>query len=73
MRVVMMPLLGLAGLMALAVPGQATPASQHGLATATATAPAIMMVRQRCGKGMKRERAWQDKNGAWHGKCVSKH
>jgi hypothetical protein len=73
MRVVMIPLFGLAGLMALAVPGQAAPAAQHGLVAATLAAPAIMMVRQRCGEGMKRQRAWQDKNGAWHGKCVPKH
>jgi hypothetical protein len=30
------------------------------------------MIRQRCGTGMKRANAWQDKAGAWHGPCVAK-
>ena len=70
MRVVMVQLIAAAGLLALAGPGQAAPAAPHGV---SAAAPSITMVRQRCGEGMKREKAWQDKNGAWHGKCVPKH
>ena len=69
MRVMIIPLVALVGLMGLAVPVQAAPAAPHELAVA---APAITMVRQRCGQGYKRENAWQDKQGAWHGRCVPK-
>jgi hypothetical protein len=69
MRAVIMPLVALAGLMGLATPAQAAPAALHDL---TVAAPAITMVRQRCGSGMKRENAWRDKQGAWHGRCVPK-
>ena len=69
MRVVITSLIALTGLIAFAPPGQAAPATPQGLAVA---APAITMVRQRCGAGMKREKAWQDKQGAWHGRCVPK-
>ena len=69
MRVVVTPLIALAGLIGLAAPVQATPALPHHESAVTAP---ITMVRQRCGEGMKREKAWQDKGGAWHGKCVPK-
>lgn len=68
MRVVI-PLIALAALVALAQPGRTAPVAPHGLVVA---APTIELVRQRCGAGMKREKAWRDKNGAWHGKCVPK-
>jgi hypothetical protein len=67
MRAVIISLIAVAGLTA---PVQAAPAVPHDIGVA---APAIIMVRQRCGEGMKRDRAWQDKNGAWHGRCVPKH
>jgi hypothetical protein len=70
MRIVIIPLAAVAGLIALATPGQAAPTAPREFAVA---APATTMVRQRCGQGMKRQKAWQDKNGAWHGKCVPKH
>jgi hypothetical protein len=69
MRAVIVPLVALAGFIVLASPVEAAPAALHELSVA---APAITMVRQRCGEGMKRENAWQDKNGAWHGRCVPK-
>jgi hypothetical protein len=69
MRAVVLPLVSLAGLFALAAPVPAAPVILHDLAV---SAPAITMVRQRCGAGMKRANAWQDKNGAWHGPCVPK-
>jgi hypothetical protein len=67
MRVVIMSFVAVAGFIGLAGPVQAAPAAPHDLA-----APAITMVRQRCGEGMKRENAWRDKYGAWHGRCVPK-
>jgi hypothetical protein len=71
MRPTVFALIATAGAFWLAVPAQATPAfSPHNFAS-TATAPE--MVRQRCGAGMKRAKAWQDKAGAWHGACVPKH
>ena len=69
MRAVILPLVSLAGLIALAAPVPAAPVILHELAV---TAPMVTMVRQRCGVGMKRANAWQDKNGAWHGPCVPK-
>jgi hypothetical protein len=70
MRAVILPLIALAGVVGFAVPVQATLAvPHHEFAVA---APAITTVRQRCGEGTKREKAWQDKSGAWHGKCVPK-
>jgi len=65
----MISLVALAGLVAVALPGRTAPLAPPGLVVA---APTIELVRQRCGQGMKREKAWQDKNGAWHGKCVPK-
>jgi len=69
MRTLIIPLVALAGLVGIAAPVQAAPAALHELAVAV---PAITMVRQRCGEGMKRGKAWQDKTGAWHGPCVPK-
>ena len=69
MRASAVALVAVFGLLAVPATVQATPAAPHDLAL---TAPAITMVRQRCGEGMKREKAWQDKGGAWHGKCVPK-
>jgi hypothetical protein len=69
MRTLIIPLVALAGAIGLAAPVEAAPVALHDLAVA---APAITMVRQRCGEGMKRAKAWQDKTGAWHGPCVSK-
>lgn len=69
MRAVIVPLFALAGFIGLAAPIEAAPIALHDLAV---TAPAVTMVRQRCGEGMKRAKAWQDKNGAWHGPCVPK-
>ena len=70
MRAISPPAVALAGLLCLATPLQAAPVVPHDLGVA---APATTLVRQRCGTGMKREKGWQDKNGAWHGKCVPKH
>jgi hypothetical protein len=70
MRAVIVPLVALTGLVGLAAPAQATPAvPQHEF---TVAAPAVTTVRQRCGEGMRRANAWQDKSGAWHGRCVPK-
>ena len=69
MRTLIIPMVALAGLIGFAAPVQAMPAALHDVVVA---APAITMVRQRCGEGMKRENSWQDKNGAWHGRCVPK-
>jgi hypothetical protein len=69
MRTLIIPLVALAGVVGLAASVQAAPVALHGLAVAT---PWITMVRQRCGEGMKRGNAWQDKTGAWHGTCVPK-
>jgi hypothetical protein len=69
MRAVIVAFVALAGFATLASPATATPiVPRHDLVSA----PAITMVRQRCGEGMKREKAWQDKYGAWHGRCVPK-
>ena len=67
MRTVIIPFIAAAGFLGLAAPVQAVPAAPHYLSVA---APAITMVRQRCGQGRHRENGWQDKQGAWHGKCV---
>ena len=68
MRAMITPLIAIAGLIIeLAGPVQAAPAIPQDLGVA---APAITLVRQRCGHGFHREKAWQDKGGAWHGKCV---
>jgi hypothetical protein len=84
MRVVIIPLVAVAGFIGFATPVQAAPAAPHDLVAAAPaitapgitapgiTAPGITMVRQRCGEGMKRENAWRDKQGAWHGRCVPK-
>jgi len=69
-RALIIPTIALAGLIGLAAPVQAAPIAPHEFAVA---APAITTVRQRCGEGMRREKAWQDKNGAWHGPCVPKN
>jgi hypothetical protein len=71
MRAVILSLAVLVALGGLAVPApvRAAPAVPHEFAVGT---PTIMPVRQRCGQGMKRQNAWQDKQGAWHGKCVPK-
>ena len=69
MRAFVLPLVSLVGLIGLAAPVPAAPVALHEL---TVTAPAITLVRQRCGAGMKRANAWRDKNGAWHGPCVPK-
>ena len=69
MRAVIIPLVALVGLIGLAAPVRAAPVALHELAAAPS---AITMVRQRCGPGMKRENAWRDKQGAWHGRCVPK-
>ena len=71
MRAVIVPFIALTGLIGLAAPTDATPAVPHH--EFRVGAPAITTVRQRCGEGMKREKAWQDKVGAWHGRCVPKH
>jgi hypothetical protein len=71
MRAVIIALVALGGLVALAAPVRATLAVPH-FEFALADR-AITTVRQRCGEGMKREKAWQDKSGAWHGRCVPKH
>ena len=51
---------------------RAMPPAPHQVEV-TVPASAITMVRQRCGQGMKRSSASQDKQGAWHGPCVPKH
>jgi hypothetical protein len=57
-------------LIAVGATAQAAPLVPHR--DFTVSAPASTMVRQRCGVGMKRAKAWQDKGGAWHGPCVPK-
>src|SRR5262249_51375778 len=69
MRGVIVPLVALAGCVAMAVPAQTAPAVPHHDLSISAITP----VRQRCGQGMKRTNASQDKQGAWHGPCVPKH
>jgi hypothetical protein len=59
MRAAIIPLVALVGLIGLAAPVQAAPAAPHDLGVG---APPITLVRQRCGEGMKREHAWQDKH-----------
>ena len=51
---------------------RATPPAPHQVEV-TLPASAITVVRQRCGQGMKRSNASQDKQGAWHGPCVPKN
>jgi hypothetical protein len=68
MRAVIVPFVALASSIALAVPAQTAPAVPHQELSVSA----ITMVRQRCGQGMKRAMASQDKHGAWHGPCVPK-
>ena len=70
MRAVIALFVALAGVAALAMPATATPTFPHH--DLIVSAPAMTLVRQRCGEGMKREKAWQDKSGAWHGRCVPK-
>ena len=67
MRRVILTFIAVAAHMGLAVPAQAVPAAGRYLYV---VAPAIIEVLQRCGKGYHRQNAWQDKQGAWHGKCV---
>jgi hypothetical protein len=69
MRAVIAPFFALGSCIALAVPAQTAPVLPHQ----ELSAPAITMVRQRCGQGMKRAMGTQDKQGAWHGPCVPKH
>ena len=71
MRAVILSLAALVSLggLGMPVPARAAAAVPHEF---TVGAPAITPVRQRCGQGMKRQNAWQDKQGAWHGKCVPK-
>ena len=68
MRAVIVPLVALAGCVALAVPAQTAPVVPHQDLSVSPITP----VRQRCGQGMKRANATQDKQGAWHGPCVPK-
>jgi hypothetical protein len=68
MRAVIVPFVALASSIALAVPAQTAPTVPHQEFSVSA----ITMVRQRCGQGMKRAMASQDKHGAWHGPCVPK-
>jgi hypothetical protein len=69
MRAVVVTFFAAAGLFGLLAPAQAalvvTPSFLAGN-------PALTQVVQRCGKGYYRQNAWQDKQGAWHGKCVPK-
>ena len=67
MRTFITTLIVAAGLAGLAAPAHAAPAAPHELSTGR---PGITDVRQRCGKGWHRQNGWQDKHGAWHGKCV---
>jgi hypothetical protein len=70
MRAVIVSAVALVGFISFAAPVQAAPVvPRHDL---TVSAPVITMVRQRCGVGMKRSNATQDKQGAWHGPCVPK-
>ena len=55
MRAVIVPFIALIGLIGLAAPTHATPAVPHH--EFRVGAPAITTVRQRCGEGMKREKA----------------
>ena len=68
MRAVIVPLVALAGCVVLAVPAQTAPVVPYQDLWVSAITP----VRQRCGQGMKRTNATQDKQGAWHGPCVPK-
>src|SRR5512133_2542029 len=68
MRAVIVPMVTLIGCVALAVPAQTAPVVPRE----DLSVSAITMVRQRCGQGMKRANASQDKQGAWHGPCVTK-
>src|SRR5262249_39924833 len=72
MRAVIIPLIALAGCVALTVPAQTAPMVPHQYLSVSVIASAITPVRQRCGQGMKRANATQDKQGAWHGACVPK-
>ena len=69
MRTAIITFIAVAVLLGLATPVPATPAAPHYRSVA---APAITEVLHRCGKGYYRHNAWQDKQGAWHGKCVSR-
>jgi len=70
MRAVIVSAVALAGFIGFAAPVQGAPVvPRYNL---TVSAPVITMVRQRCGVGMKRSNASQDKQGAWHGPCVPK-
>ena len=69
MRTVIIAFIAVAGLTGVAAPVQATPVAPHYGSVAD---PAITQVLHRCGKGYYRQNAWQDKQGAWHGKCVPK-
>jgi hypothetical protein len=72
MRAVIVRMFALVGLIGLVMPAQAAPVVRHD--SGVSAAPAITMVRQRCGADMKRDASgWQDKHGAWHGGCVNKH
>jgi hypothetical protein len=70
MRSVVFVLIITAGSFWLSASLKATPAFSTGKSASTAIVPE--MIRQRCGAGMKRANAWQDKAGAWHGPCVPK-
>src|SRR5262249_61563275 len=68
MRAMIATLFALACSVVLAVPAQTAPVLPHQELSASG----ITMIRQRCGQGMKRAMATQDKQGAWHGPCVPK-
>lgn len=68
MRAAMVHLIALASCVAVAAPAQTAPVVPHQDLSASLITP----VRQRCGQGMKRTNATQDKQGAWHGSCVPK-
>ena len=70
MRAVIVSAVALVGFIGFAAPVQGAPVvPRYNL---TVSAPVITMVRQRCGGGMKRSNASQDKQGAWHGPCLPK-
>jgi hypothetical protein len=66
MRTFVMAVIAAAGIIGLAAPARAMPTAPHDLSV---TLPSTEVL-QHCGKGYHRENGWQDKHGAFHGKCV---
>jgi hypothetical protein len=66
MRAFIMAVIAAAGIIGLVAPAPAMPTAPRYLSITVTS----MEILQHCEKGYHRENGWQDKQGAFHGKCV---